>query len=194
MKESFTPGPLTKMMVEGGYFLANELNRATEFTQNSFLEPLEERTLVIPRLGRIKAHDDFFMICAANPKDMAGTHRISEALKDRIKVWIKLEYPKRVVEMEIIKRNIPETNLSKDYLNLTYKLIDATRKNREIDKPASIRSAIAIARLAGRKHKDLDLDGFQKIAEYVLVGGVKPKPGLKSEQVVKNLISNVLKG
>ena len=130
-KTSFIPGPLTKTMVTGGIFLANELNRATEFTQNTFLEPLEERSILLPRLGRIKADDDFFLITAANPGDMAGTHRISEALKDRIKVWIALDYPSRSVEMEIIHANIPQSKLSKDFLNLTHQLIDATRKSRE---------------------------------------------------------------
>ena len=75
-KNSFIPGALTEMMVLGGLFLANELNRATEFTQNTFLEPLEERSILLPRLGRIKADERFFLICAANPGDMAGTHRI----------------------------------------------------------------------------------------------------------------------
>ena len=38
--EAFNPGPLIKAMLNGGIFLANEVNRATEYTQNSLLEPL----------------------------------------------------------------------------------------------------------------------------------------------------------
>lgn len=196
VKEAFLPGPLTKMMVLGGIFLANELNRATEYTQNSFLEPLEERSILLPRLGRIRAHDEFFLICAANPGDMAGTHRLSEALKDRIKVWIKLDYPSRAVEMDIIHANIPHTKLSKDYLNLTYELIAATRKSREIERPASIRSAIAIAKLAGRKQevdKSLDLHQFKQIAQLVLAGGIKPRPGQQAEKIVSSIVSSVIK-
>lgn len=193
--EAFIPGPLTKMMVTGGIFLANELNRATEFTQNTFLEPLEERSIMLPRLGRLKAHDDFFLIAAANPGDMAGTHRLSEALKDRIKVWIHLDYPKRAVEMEIIKANVPELTLSKDFLDLTYQLIDATRKSREIERPASIRSAIAIAKLASRKEqidKELTLPEFRSIAQMVLIGGIKPRPGYEAESVIKKIVQSVV--
>lgn len=194
-RESFLPGPLTEMMVFGGCFLANELNRATEFTQNSFLEPLEERSIMIPRLGRAKAHDDFFLICAANPADMAGTHRVSEALKDRIKVWITLDYPSRSVEMEIIKANIPQSKLSVEFMDLIYKLVLATRKSNEIERPASIRSAIAIAKLAGRKeaqNKDLTRDEFKNIVNHVLIGGVKPKPGYNPDKVVNKIITSIL--
>ncbi|MCE7737003.1 MAG: MoxR family ATPase [Candidatus Heimdallarchaeota archaeon] len=196
VKESFLPGPLTKTMITGGIFLANELNRATEYTQNSFLEPLEERSLMLQRLGRIRAHEDFFMICAANPSDMAGTHRISEALKDRIKIWIKLDYPSRAVEMEIIQNNLPQTRLSSDYLDLTHQLVEATRKNREIERPASIRSAIAIAKLAGRRienNNDLSNGEFKNIAMKVLAGGIKPRPGVDAEVTVKKIINQVVK-
>ena len=91
--EAFNPGPLLSAMLEGGTFLANEINRATEYSQNTLLEPLEEASISIPHLGRIKAHEDFFFISAMNPEELSGTHRLSEALKDRIKVWIRLTYP-----------------------------------------------------------------------------------------------------
>ena len=196
-KKAFVPGPLSSMMVQGGYFLANELNRATEYTQNSFLEPLEERTILIPRIGRIKANDEFFMICAANPGDMAGTHKISEALKDRIKVWISLDYPSRSVEMDIIKANIPQSKLSTDLLELTHQLINATRNSREIERPASIRSAIAIAKLAGRKEKSkkgIEISEFKKISKQVLSGGIKTKPGFEANQVISKIINSVVRG
>ncbi len=195
-KNSFIPGPLTKMMVNGGIYLANELNRATEYTQNTFLEPLEERSILLPRLGRVKADENFFLITAANPSDMAGTHRISEALKDRIKVWIALDYPARSVEMEIIHANIPQSKLSKDFLNLTHELIAATRKSREIERPASIRSAIAIAKLAGMKEKksgSLSTKAFKNISRLVLVGGVKARPGFDEGTIIDKIVNNLVK-
>ncbi len=198
VKESFMPGPLTKMMVLGGLFLANELNRATEFSQNSFLEPLEERSIMLPRLGRVKAKDSFFLMCAANPGDMAGTHRLSEALKDRIKVWISLDYPTRAVELEIIHANIPQCKLSKDYMDLTYELIDATRKSREIERPASIRSGIAIAKIAAlqetRKGNAFSIADFKKIAKMVLVGGIKARPGFEPDAIIGKIVNTVVKG
>ncbi|MHA1480447.1 MAG: AAA family ATPase, partial [Candidatus Thorarchaeota archaeon] len=60
--ESFEPGPLLKAMVVGGVFGLNECNRLPEYVQNSLLEPFEEMTANVQRLGRIKAHEDFFPV------------------------------------------------------------------------------------------------------------------------------------
>ena len=151
--EAFNPGPLLSAMLEGGTFLANEINRATEYSQNTLLEPLEEASISIPHLGRIRADEEFFFISAMNPEELSGTHRLSEALKDRIKVWIKLDYPQKSTELEIIRVNLPENfTISESELEDIYSIIDETRKNKlDIEIPASIRAGIAMAKLLGRK-------------------------------------------
>ena len=142
--EAFNPGPLLNAMLEGGTFLANEINRATEYSQNTLLEPLEEASMGIPHLGRIKADKDFFFICAMNPEELSGTHRLSEALKDRIKVWIKLTYPDKSTELDIIRLNLPEQFIVEESeLELIYSVIKETRQNKvDIEIPASIRASI----------------------------------------------------
>ncbi|MHA1782123.1 MAG: AAA family ATPase, partial [Promethearchaeota archaeon] len=175
-------------MLEGGTFLANEINRATEYAQNTLLEPLEEASISIPHLGRIKADKDFFFICAMNPEELSGTHRLSEALKDRIKVWIKLTYPDKATELDIIRINLPEHfSIEESELELIYSIIDETRKNKiDIETPASIRAGIAIAKLLARR-KLLEKQGIIKenisiyeylsdITRHVLLGSIKPKP------------------
>jgi len=202
--EAFNPGPLLKSMLTGGTFLANEINRATEYSQNTLLEPLEERSIGIPHLGRIRANDEFFFICAMNPEELAGTHRLSEALKDRIKMWIKLTYPDKATELEIIRVNLPEHFIvSEAELDLIYQIIESTRRNKtEIEIPASIRAGIAMAKLLGRKRseeKEKDVkEGasvnvlLSDIAKNVLIGSIKPKPGVNSDEVVKLLINKIL--
>ncbi|MHA1791667.1 MAG: AAA family ATPase [Promethearchaeota archaeon] len=193
--EAYNPGPLVKAMLKGGIFLANEINRATEYTQNSLLEPLEELSLSIPHLGRIKASPGFFFIGAMNPSELTGTHRISEALKDRLKVWIQLTYPDKKTEMEIIKLNNPFYKVPKSALDMIYNIVAATRKDKQVDVPASIRSGIAIARLVGKKlMENPDLNENQvlrKVAKVVLKGAIKPKPGIKIDLLVQKIISRV---
>ncbi len=195
--DAFVPGPLTKMMVNGGIFFANELNRATEYTQNTLLEPLEERSIYLPRIGRIQAHENFFMIAAANPADLAGTYRLSEALKDRIKVWISLTYPEREVEIEIIKANIPEVQLNDYYIEKVHDLIAVTRNSKEVERPASIRTGIALAKLIWKKIEkegDIDERDLENIAYRVLLGGIKFKPGIDREKAIWTVIKTGLKG
>jgi MoxR-like ATPase len=71
---SFEPGPLIRAMVEGGLFVAQELNRATEFCQNSLISPLEERHYHIFPIGMVKAHQDFAFVATQNPIETAGTY------------------------------------------------------------------------------------------------------------------------
>ncbi len=204
--EAFNPGPLLRAMLEGGTFLANEINRATEYSQNTLLEPLEETSIGIPHLGRIKANNNFFFICAMNPEELSGTHRLSEALKDRIKVWIKLTYPEKSTELDIIRINLPEHfSIEESELELIYTVIDETRKNKiDIEIPASIRAGIAIAKLLGRKRYIEKQKGvhegasaytyLSEIAKNVLLGSIKPKPGVKVEEVIEHVVRKTLGG
>ncbi|MHA1457409.1 MAG: AAA family ATPase [Promethearchaeota archaeon] len=181
--EAFNSGPLLSAMLEGGTFLANEINRATEYSQNTLLEPLEEASIGIPHLGRIKANEDFFFISAMNPEELSGTHRLSEALKDRIK---------------------PEYfTIEESELELIYSIINETRRNKiDVEIPASIRAGIAMAKLLARKRsleKSGDLKEKKSVYEYlsdisrnVLLGSIKPKPGVKAENVIENIIHKTL--
>ncbi|MBN1802855.1 MAG: MoxR family ATPase [Candidatus Lokiarchaeota archaeon] len=202
--DAFNPGPLLSAMLEGGTFLANEINRATEYSQNTLLEPLEESSVSIPHLGRIRADKDFFFISAMNPEELSGTHRLSEALKDRIKVWIKLTYPEKSTELDIIRVNLPEHfAIDESELELIYSIIDETRKNKvDIDVPASIRAGIAIAKLLGRKRQIEREKGvsekesvyvyLSEIASHVLLGSIKPKPGVKAQDIIDRIINKTL--
>ena len=191
---SFLPGPLTLGMINGGYYLANEINRATEYTQNSFLEPLEERSLFIPRLGRIKANKDFMFMASMNPAELAGTHRISEALKDRIKVWINLKYPKKETEIEIIRMNCSNWKVPEDALDKIYQIIRQSRNNPDIEQPASIRTGIALTRLYSEQLKDNDPSDkkLKEIATYVLPGSIKTRPGIDPNKLSKSILDSIL--
>ncbi|MHA1144951.1 MAG: AAA family ATPase [Candidatus Helarchaeota archaeon] len=194
--QAFNFGPLTRAMLRGGVFLANEINRATEFTQNTLLEPLEERTINVPHLGRIQASQGFFFIAAMNPSEIAGTHRIGDALKDRLKVWIELTYPRKITELRIIKKNNPHFVLGDSYLDKIHALISATRTDSRVELPASLRTGIAIARLMGlfcqKKNGDDLTAKLAKISYHVLIGSIKTKPGTQPKNVIMRIIKEQL--
>ncbi|MFX0009714.1 MAG: AAA family ATPase [Candidatus Hermodarchaeota archaeon] len=194
--DAFNPGPLVKSMLNGGVFLANEINRATEYTQNSLLEPLEEKMLSIPHIGRIKATPGFFFIGAMNPSELVGTHRLGEALKDRFNVWIELDYPDKRTEMKIIEHNNPYYKVDESLLEKIYLIINRTRTHHQIQTPASLRSGIALARLTGVAQSKDDTQDPNKIlkglSRNVLFGAIQTKPGVKVNDVINNIISQVL--
>jgi len=147
---SFEPGPLIRAMVEGGLFVAQELNRATEFCQNSLISPLEERHYHLFPLGMVKAHENFAFVATQNPIETAGTYRLSKVLVDRIGCWIRLGYPTRETEMEIIMENTPAFSLPTSALEKIYDIVDETRHTPSLEIPASPRSGIFLTRLVNR--------------------------------------------
>ena len=148
--ESFETGPLLRAMVEGGIFIAQELNRATEFCQNSLISPLEERHYYLYPIGMIRAHENFAFVATQNPIETTGAYRLSQVLMDRIGCWIRLGYPSRATELEIIKVNNPELGLSDNALGKIYEIVLATRENPNIESPASPRASIFLARLVNK--------------------------------------------
>jgi len=147
---SFEPGPLIRSMVEGGLFVAQELNRATEFCQNSLISPLEERHYHLFPLGMIKAHENFAFVATQNPIETSGTYRLSKVLVDRIGCWIRLGYPDRETEVEIIRENTPAFSLPVSALDKIYDIVNETRINPAFEVPASPRSGIFLTRLVNK--------------------------------------------
>ena len=195
--ESFEAGPLLKSMVFGGVFGLNEANRLPEYVQNSLLEPFEELTANVQRLGRIKASEGFFPVLTMNPEEMAGAHRLSEALRDRIRVWIRLGYPRKETEIEIVKVNCPEYKLKDATLEKIYGLVSATRVSTDIEIPASIRAGISISRLAAemskrKKESSITHGTLSMAARYVLSGALRFRPGIDPQPAVDALIRRSL--
>ncbi|XP_014214403.1 midasin [Copidosoma floridanum] len=94
-------GPLIKAMMEGDFFLADEISLADDSVLerlNSLLEP--ERSLLLAEKGiddvddfkgtgnTIIAHDDFFFIGTMNPGGDYGKKELSPALRNRFtEIW-----------------------------------------------------------------------------------------------------------
>ncbi len=195
--EAFVPGPFTISALQGGVFLANELNRGDEYVLNTLLDALEERTLYIPALRTwYKVSDEFYLIAAMNPAEHRGTRRLPSAIKDRIKVWYQLGYPNRSTEQKIVQTHCSEYELSDAQIELILEMIDHTRNDPAVETPASIRSSIGIARLAAerarRLNNALDNSMLSQAAGLVLMEAVKMKPGRNVEKYINSLVSKTL--
>lgn len=195
--EAFVPGPFTLAALRGGVFLANELNRGDEYVLNTMLDALEERRLYIPSLRSwYRVSDAFYLIAAMNPTENRGTRRLSSAIRDRIKVWIRLEYPKRATELKIVERHCSEYALTPAQLELILELVEQTRNDPAIESPASIRSSIGIARFAAERARRLGTAVDHKLlahaARLVLSEAIRLKPGRNLEHYLDSLLTKTL--
>ena len=193
---SFEPGPLIRAMVEGGLFVAHELNRATEFCQNSLIAPLEERHYHLFPLGMVKAQESFAFVATQNPIETSGTYRLSKVLVDRIGCWIRLTYPTKETELEIIKENTPAFSLPVSALDKIYEIVKATRDSSVLEIPASPRSGIYLTRLVNKYIDRFETEdaAIRFFAPSVLAKEMKVRgeEGKTVSKVVDEIIKKVL--
>ncbi len=195
--DSYTPGPFSLAALKGGVFLANELNRGDEYVLNSMLDAMEERRLYIPQLKTwLKAKDKFYVIAAMNPAELKGTRKLPSAIKDRIKVWIHLEYPPKSLEQKIMISNCPEYNLSALTQEKIIELMIQCREDSEVEKPPSLRTSIGIARFVSQRAQRLKVKVDNKLiaesAKLILPDSIQLRPGRNVDQFMRKILTKVV--
>ncbi len=143
VKEGFIEGPLATAMKDGKVLFINELNRMPEAVQNILLPAMDERRIQLPKLGELKAKTGFLVIATQNPREFTATHALSEALLDRFEI-LRLDYQTRAEEIAIVKG---EADVSDSVIARAVDLARATRGHQAIKRGASVRAAIAVAKL-----------------------------------------------
>jgi MoxR-like ATPase len=188
IKEAFIEGPLYKAMTEGAFLFINELNRMPEGTQNVLLPAMDERMIVVPRIGTVTAKDGFTIIATQNPEEYIGTSRLGEALKDRF-VMIWLDYQTEGEEESIVRK---ETGSKDDLLvKAAVKIVRLSRASPDIRRGASIRGAIdlvlIVQRMTSMHISELDLATrramLQKATIMSLSSKIEQREGSHEKQV-----------
>jgi MoxR-like ATPase len=94
----FLPGPIFANMI-----LADEINRTPPKTQAALLEAMQEHH--VTAAGHTYAlPEPFFVLATQNPIEQEGTYPLPEAQLDRFMFNIKVGYPSRAEEIEIMRR------------------------------------------------------------------------------------------
>ncbi len=92
----FAPGPVFANMV-----LADEINRAPPKTQAALLQAMQERTVTVA--GRTyDLPSPFFVLATQNPIEQEGTYPLPEAQLDRFMFELRVGYPTRAEEEQIV--------------------------------------------------------------------------------------------
>ncbi len=100
---SVRKGPLFANIV-----LADEVNRAPAKVQSALLESMQERQISIG--GQTFALDDPFLVIATqNPIEQEGTYPLPEAQLDRFLLKVKVDYPSRPEERQILEMGLNGT-------------------------------------------------------------------------------------
>jgi MoxR-like ATPase len=85
------------------FLLADEINRTTPKTQSALLEAMNERQVTMD--GRSYPLPEPFMVIATqNPVEHHGTYPLPESQLDRFLLRLRMGYPDRASEREILRR------------------------------------------------------------------------------------------
>jgi MoxR-like ATPase len=196
----FKPGPVFAQVL-----LADEINRAGPKTQSALLEAMEERQVTVE--GESHAlPSPFFVIATQNPSEQLGTYPLPESQLDRFLMTIRLGYPDRAAERELLSgedgrellarlqpvmspaqlqqaqaaaRAIPTSPALLDYLQL---LLEATRNGHWFVEGLSPRAGLAWLRAARAKallagRNHVSPEDLQTVAVQVLAHRLHARPG-----------------
>lgn len=98
MEFEFRPGPIV-----GNIVLADEINRTSPKTQAALLESMEEASLTVDGVT-IRIPQPFFVMATQNPIEYEGTYPLPEAQLDRFLFKLRMGYPKRFEEVDVLAR------------------------------------------------------------------------------------------
>jgi MoxR-like ATPase len=105
--EIYRPQHLDFMVKTGPIFsnlvLADEINRAPAKVQSALLEAMQERQVTIGEQTH-NLPDPFLVLATQNPIEQEGTYPLPEAQVDRFMLKLKVGYPDKEEEKEILRR------------------------------------------------------------------------------------------
>ena len=110
--------------------LADEINRAPSKVQSALLECMQEKQVTISE-DTFVLESPFVVIATQNPLEQEGTYPLPEAQLDRFMMKLKVDYPSKKEEKEILNRaartnkveDVKKTIKTKNIIN-AQKLID----------------------------------------------------------------------
>ena len=137
----FAPGPVFANMV-----LADEINRAPPKTQAALLQAMQERTVTVA--GR--TYDlprPFFVLATQNPIEQEGTYPLPEAQLDRFMFELRVGYPSRAEEEQIVMATTGDTEGDVKPVLGAEELLSLQRLVRRLPAPPSlVQYAVRLAR------------------------------------------------
>lgn len=98
MEFSVKKGPVFANIV-----LADEINRSPAKVQSALLEAMQERQVTIGE-ETFPLDSPFLVLATQNPVEQEGTYTLPEAQVDRFMLKLKIGYPSRNEEMEIMRK------------------------------------------------------------------------------------------
>ncbi len=149
------------------FILADEINRAPAKVQSALLEAMQERQVTIGD-ETFKLEEPFLVLATQNPIEQEGTYPLPEAQVDRFMLKVKISYPSRDEELNIMRQNINDNTVPVQRVITTKDILRGRELIQEIYIDEKIEKYIIDIVLATRNPKDFGMD---KLTDLISYGG-----------------------
>ena len=154
------------------FILADEINRAPPKVQSALLESMQEKQVSIH--GETFQLDKPFLVLATqNPIENEGTYKLPEAQVDRFALKIKIKYPSKEQEIEIIERNTSNVEIKINPIMKLNEILEMQKFNEKIYADKIILKYVANIVDATRNPSKYELD-LENIIEF----GASPRASI----------------
>ncbi len=216
----FRPGPVFTQLL-----LADEINRTPPKTQAALLEAMGEGQVSVDGQTRMLPQP-FIVLATDNPIEYEGTYELPEAQLDRFVMRLRLGYLSTGDETDMLRRRVSrateyaelntvtspdgvlamrdsleQVEISPDLLDYIVAIVQATRKDAQVQVGASPRGGLALIQLARgqavlRKRDYVTPDDIKNVAVPALAHRVTLRPELwvrqvSADEVVTKLLGGV---
>ena len=153
--------------------LADEINRAPAKVQSALLEAMQERQVTIGDQS-YKLPDPFVVLATQNPIEQEGTYRLPEAQIDRFMLMVKVGYPSRLEERQIIDRTTGLLEAKASCIAHTEQLLMARKVVRDVYMDDRVKDYIVEVVFATREPSQRGMKDLQSLIEY----GASPRASI----------------
>ncbi len=159
---------IKKGPIFANFILADEINRAPAKVQSALLEAMQERQVTIGKES-FKLEEPFLVLATQNPIEQEGTYPLPEAQVDRFMLKVKIDYPNKDDERQIIRKTLLGETMQKiDAVVDPKTIIKARELVRSIYMDEKIESYILDIVFATRDPKG---NGLSSLAPLITYGG-----------------------
>ena len=158
---------IRKGPIFSNFILADEINRAPAKVQSALLEAMQERQITIGE-QTFKLEEPFLVLATQNPIEQEGTYPLPEAQVDRFMLKVKITYPSRNEELDIMRRNVNNQPINVSPIISPKDILRGRELIHDVYVDEKIEKYILDIVFATRKPADF---GLGNLAEMISYGG-----------------------
>jgi len=147
------------------FILADEINRSPAKVQSALLEAMQERQVTIGE-QTFKLPEPFLVLATQNPIEQEGTYPLPEAQVDRFMLKVKIDYPSKQEELQIMRSNVNGQGASVANVISPADIIRSRNVVNEIYMDEKIERYILDIVFATRSPKDYNMSNLSQLISY----------------------------